>query len=134
MLCNSISGDDSGSGGPGSLDLRASAIAAVDAAENSLKEKVSKGGENTLVPSLGSGPGVRVPTPGVSAGVNAVNLLGTGTLGGETELSSELSNFPDIVTNVKLVSLQAPPGATIATSTSTPSSTLTKPLPGSSPY
>ena len=134
MLYNSLTGDDSGTGGPGSLDLRASAIAAVDAAENSLKDKISKGGERTLVPNLGSGPGVRVPTPGVSAGVNALNLGVAGVSGGETELSSELSNFPDTVTNVKLVSLQAPPGATIATSTSTSSSALSKPLPGKSQY
>ena len=125
-----FTGEDSGIGGPGSLDLRASAIAAVDAAENSMKTKIPKGNENILTPGFVSGPGVGVLTPGVSVGVNPISGIGVGGVVSDTELSSELSNFPDIVTGVKLVTLQAPPSA----STSTSTSTLVQPLSGTTPH
>jgi hypothetical protein len=78
------------------LDVRASAIAAVDAAENSIKTKAPRI-ETILTPGI---PLVQVPGP--SAGVTAPQ---TGVC--DTELSAELCSFPDISTNIKLVTLQA---------------------------
>lgn len=86
------------SGGPDSLDVRASAIAAVDAAENSIKTKAPR---IETVPTPGI-PVVQVPGP--SAGVSASAQQ---TAVCDTELSAELCSFPDMSASIKLVTLQA---------------------------
>lgn len=83
------------------MDVRASAIAAVDAAENSIKIKAPRI-EAVLAPGI---PLVQVPGPtsGVTVPQTAVC---------DTELSAELCSFPDMSTNIKLVTLQAASAAT----------------------
>jgi hypothetical protein len=92
------------------LDVRASAIAAVDAAENSIKTKAPRI-ETVLIPGI---PLVQVPGP--SAGVTAPQ-----TVVCDTELSAELCSFPDMSTSIKLVTLQAASAVTDAASALAPS-------------
>jgi hypothetical protein len=76
--------------------MRASAIAAVDAAENNILSKAPKNIEH---PGMSQGI-----TPG--GGVGAAGGIGMGVVSGDTELSSELASFPNLGTALKLVSLQ----------------------------
>ena len=86
-------GLEPGTEGPGSLDLRASAIAAVDAAENNIKTKNQR---------------TDVPPPRAVPGVVSVGVAASAAAAVDTELSAELSNFPDVAAAVKLVTLQVP--------------------------
>lgn len=98
------------SGDAESLELRASAIAAVDAAENSIKTKTPR-----IETAVTSGiPGVHatgsVPSVATSVGPSST----------DTELSAELSSFPEGVTGIKLVTLQAASAAADVTSVISP--------------
>ena len=98
------------SGDPGSLDLRASAIAAVDAAENSIKTKTPRT-ETAVIPGI---PGVNVTGSLPSVATS------TGSISVDTELSAELSSFPEGITGIKLVTLQASSAAADVTSVISP--------------
>ena len=90
--------------------MRASAIAAVDAAENSIKTKTPRI-ETAVTPGL---PGVHVTgsVPGAASSIGPTSV--------DTELSAELSSFPEGVTGIKLVSLQAATAVTDVTSVISP--------------
>ena len=92
------------------MDVRASAIAAVDAAENSIRTKAPRI-ETILTAGI---PVVQVPGP--SAGATAPQ-----TAVCDTELSAELCSFPDMSTNIKLVTLQAALAVTDTASALAPS-------------
>ena len=98
------------SGDAGSLDLRASAIAAVDAAENSIKTKTPRT-ETAVAPGI---PGVNVTGSVPSLATS------TGSISVDTELSAELSSFPEGVTGIKLVTLQAASAVSDVTSVISP--------------
>ena len=91
--------------------MRASAIAAVDAAENSIKTKTPRI-ETAVNPGL---PGVHV-TGSVPSAASSI-----GPTSVDTELSAELSSFPEGVTGIKLVSLQAAAAVSDVTSVISPS-------------
>ena len=103
------------SGDAESLDLRASAIAAVDAAENSIKTKTPRI-ETVITPGI---PGAHVTgsVPSVATSI--------GPSSADTELSAELSSFPEGVTGIKLVTLQAASAVADVTSVISPISSGT---------
>jgi hypothetical protein len=79
-------------------DVHLRAIAAIDIAENNIRTKEPR--IETAVP----GTAVTAPQGGPSVGVSAVSA--------DTELSSELSNFPDLGPSVKLITLHMTPNST----------------------
>lgn len=79
-------------------DVHLRAIAAIDIAENNIKTKEPR--IEIAVPGIT----VNVPQSGTSTGVSAVSA--------DTELSSELSNFPDLGPSVKLITLHMAPSST----------------------
>jgi hypothetical protein len=79
-------------------DVHLRAIAAIDIAENNIRTKEPR--IEIAVP----GTTVNVSQSGTSTGVSAVSA--------DTELSSELSNFPDLGPNVKLITLHMAPSST----------------------
>jgi hypothetical protein len=108
--------------------LRASAIAAVDAAENNLISKAPKIDSSSLLTGPGAaaagaivgGGGQGLP-PGVTSGLGTT-VAGTGSsiaASADTELASDLLAFPDsaALSNIKMVTLQTKPASTAIAST-----------------
>lgn len=78
-------------------DVHLRAIAAIDLAENDIRTKTPR--TEILAPGIAAS----VPQGAASIGVSAVSA--------DTELSSELSNFPDLGPNVKLITLHMTPSS-----------------------